>query len=61
MKEKNIKCYIVNNDVSIFEYEMLDGVKIFQVEAIGKSGKRYVLGNFKNMKEAKKYIEEIGC
>ena len=55
MKEKNVKCYIVNEDMSIFEYELLDKVKTFQVELIGKSNKRYVIANFKTLRQAKEY------
>lgn len=58
--DKKIKCYIVNRDVSIFEYEILENVKTFQVEIVGKSGKRYIINNFKSMKKAKEYLKIIG-
>ena len=57
--EKKVKCYIVNKDISIFEYYILDTVKTFQVEIIGESGKRYIIGNFNTMKEAKEYVKRI--
>ena len=60
-KEKDVKCYIINKDISIFEYEILEGVKTFQVECVGKSNKRYIIGNFKSMKDAKLYLERIGA
>lgn len=59
-KVKDVKCYIINNDISIFEYYILDGVKTFQVELTGKSEKRYIIGNFKTLKQAKNYIKRIG-
>lgn len=60
-KDKDVKCYIVNADIDIFEYEILDGVKTFQVECVGKSKKRYIIGNFKTLKDAKLYTEKIGA
>lgn len=57
--EKKVKCYIVNSDISLFEYEILDGVKTFQIEIISKSKKRYILGNYNTMKEAKNYIQRV--
>lgn len=59
--KKDVKCYIVNNDVAIFEYYIFEGIKTFQVECTGKSGKRYIINNFKTLKEAKEYIERIGA
>ena len=58
---KDVKCYMVNKDVSIFEYEILEDVKTFQVEMIGKSGKRYIIANFNTLKEAKQFVKRIGC
>lgn len=57
MKQKEVKCYIVNNDVAVYQYEILDGVMTNQVELVGKSGTRYIVGNFKTLKEAKEYIK----
>lgn len=57
--KKDVKCYIVNRDVSIFQYEILDGVMTNQVEIIGESKKRYIVGNFKTLKEAKEYVENV--
>lgn len=56
---KNVKCYIINNDISIFEYELLENMKTFQVEIISKTNKRYILGNFSTLKKAKDYIKSI--
>lgn len=58
-KEKDVKCFIVNNDISIFQYEWLDNVKVNQVELIGKSNKRYILGMFETLKDAKDYIRNV--
>ena len=61
MKERKVKCLIVNNDISIFSYELIAGCGIIhQVEMIGKSGKKYVLGIFNTLKEAKTFCERIG-
>ena len=59
-KERDVKCYIVNSDISMFEYELLDGVKTFQIEIIGESKKRYVLANFSKKKDAKEYLKRLG-
>lgn len=59
MKPKEVKCFIVNNDISIFQYNLIDNVKVNQVELIGKSNKRYILGMFKTLKEAKDYIKNV--
>ena len=56
---KNVKCYIINEDISIFEYEILENVKTFQVEIVSKTNKRYILGNFSTMGKAKSYIKSI--
>lgn len=58
-KERNVKCFIVNNDISIFQYEWFENMKVNQVELIGKSNKRYILGMFKTLKEAKDYIKNV--
>ena len=57
MKQKEVKCYIVNKDVAIYQYEILDGVMTNQVEIDGKSGNKYIVGNFNTLKEAKEYIK----
>lgn len=53
---KNVKCYIVNNDISIFEY--ID-YKFYVVSIIGISEKRYEVGGFRTLEEAKKFVEEM--
>ena len=58
-KERKVKCLIVNNDVDIFQFEILDGVMTNQVEMLSKSGKRYILGNFPTLKEAKEYVRYV--
>lgn len=58
-KMKDVKCYIVNKDLSIYEYEILEKVKTFQVELVGKSKARYIIANFGTLKEAKEYCERI--
>ena len=57
-KEREVKCLIINNDISMYEYEILEGVKTYQVEIIGKSGKKYII-NFNTKQEAKNFIEHI--
>ena len=59
MKEREVKCFIVNKDISIFQYELLEGYMTNQVEIIGESGKKYILGNFKTLKEAKDFVNRI--
>ena len=57
--KKGVKCYIVNKDVSIFDYELLDNCRVFQVEMVGETKRRYILGMFSTMKEAKEYIKNV--
>lgn len=57
--DNKVKCHIINADISVFEYEILDGVKTFQIELISKSNKRYIIGNYKTLKEAKEYIKYV--
>lgn len=60
MKENEVKCLIINNDISIYSYELIKGCgKMHQVEMIGKSGKRYILAVFSTLKEAKDFCERI--
>ena len=54
-----VKCYVINNDISIFEYYLLDDYKTFQVEIISKTNKRYIIGSFDTMKKAKDYVKRI--
>ena len=53
---KDVKCYIVNKDISIFEYV---DYKFFVVSITGISKKRYEVGGFKTLEEAKNFINEI--
>ena len=65
MKDNEVKCYIINENISIFEYYWFENIKTFQVEISFKEPKknsvRYILGNFKSMKDAKEYIKRIGA
>lgn len=57
--DKKVKCYIVNKDVSIFQYELLEGIMTNQVEITGESKKSYIVGSFKTLKEAKDYVKYV--
>lgn len=60
MKEREVKCYIVNKDIAIFSWELISGCGIHhQVEITGKSGKKYIVGVFNTLKEAKDFCKRI--
>lgn len=52
-------CYVINEDITIIQYEILDGVKTNQIEIIGKSKKRYIVANFKTLKEAMEFVKRM--
>lgn len=54
-----VKCHIINNDFTIFEYYLLPGEKTFQVEITSKTKRNYIVGNFKTMKQAKEYVKRL--
>lgn len=57
---KDVKCYVVNNDIAIFSWELIPGCGIqHQVEITGKSGKKYTLAIFNTLKEAKDFCKRI--
>ena len=59
IKMKEVKCHIINDDITIFEYYLLPNVKTFQVEIISKTKRKYIVGNFNTMKQAKEYVKRL--
>lgn len=53
--DNQIKCYIINKDISIF-YE-LD--KMYHVNIVGESKKYYDIIQFNTLDEAKAYVNKI--
>lgn len=51
---KDVKCYIVNKDISIFEYDNL-----FHVLITGESKKYYDVYQCDTIEEARSYINKI--